>query len=649
MNARSLHAAAAVRAAFPSYRSSVLMTLGTACLSTLPLRAQTVVAPPAAIRINPDSSLSYTPTSKGDVVPDFSYAGYAAGLKTVPGNPGGVLVPTVIVLEPQSGDQTGRIQAAIDTVSKLPVNGDGFRGAVLLKSGVWEVATGLRISASGVVLRGESNHPLTGTHLRATEVTTDGLTGNTKKSSFIAAIGSGLSKDNSRARAVLDAYVPVGAMSFRVDQVGTFKVGGLVSVERPKTQDWINSIGMAPNGWTPSASFIKWTRKITAIDGDRITLDAPITTALDVTYGGGIVIPVTSDRRISNVGVENLYISSQFAAPNDENHKWNAIEFNNLVDGFVQDVVTRYFAYTLCYVDSGAQRVTIQRSQFLDPVSLGGVDGNMHTGVPAQGGRRYSFLLNGEQGLVRNCVARFGRHDFVQSWPGIAGPNAFVDCLSKNPYNESGSHLGWASGALWDNVNTWKLEVKNHVGSHGWEGANDVFWNTTVSGGMIFSVPPTANNWAFGCKVGSFSGNATLVNQATGKVPANPMPVRSLYDAQLAARYRALGKSYTAPAPAIPSIVPVLAKVTNAERTVAAGNPFSFQIEGTTLPRSYDANGLPAGLTVNKTTGVISGTPTLAVGSTGALANITLIVSNGDGPAYGTLKLAITAPSPVVK
>src|SRR5207244_2992291 len=42
--------------------------------------------------------------------------------------------------------------------------------------------------------------------------------------------------------------------------------------------------------------------------------------------------------------------------------------------------------------------------------------------------------------------------------------------------------------------------------------------------------------------------------------------------------------------------------------------PFSYQIPATGTPASYDATGLPGGLTVNTTTGVISGTTT-AVGA----------------------------------
>jgi hypothetical protein len=53
---------------------------------------------------------------------------------------------------------------------------------------------------------------------------------------------------------------------------------------------------------------------------------------------------------------------------------------------------------------------------------------------------------------------------------------------------------------------------------------------------------------------------------------------------------------------------PVISSATTV--TAGPGVPFSYQITATNSPTSYGATGLPAGLTVNNKTGVISGTPT---------------------------------------
>ena len=80
---------------------------------------------------------------------DSSHAGYGGG---------GVPIPTVPVKEtiwPVAGDNTADVQAAIDKVSALPLDRNGFRGAVLLRAGYYRMAMPVRVQASGVVLRGE--------------------------------------------------------------------------------------------------------------------------------------------------------------------------------------------------------------------------------------------------------------------------------------------------------------------------------------------------------------------------------------------------------------------------------------------------------------------------------------------------------------
>jgi len=81
---------------------------------------------------------------------DFSYAGYGGGGVPLPDVPGRFAVA------PSSGcgDDTRAIQAAIDAVEAQQPDAGGFRGAVVLRPGIFRIGGQLRITVSGVVLRG---------------------------------------------------------------------------------------------------------------------------------------------------------------------------------------------------------------------------------------------------------------------------------------------------------------------------------------------------------------------------------------------------------------------------------------------------------------------------------------------------------------
>src|SRR5437870_2001021 len=77
--------------------------------------------------------------------------------------------------------------------------------------------------------------------------------------------------------------------------------------------------------------------------------------------------------------------------------------------------------------------------------------------------------------------------------------------------------------------------------------------------------------------------------------------------------------------------------------TGQVGVAFSYQMTATNSPTSFGATVLPAGLALNATTGLISGTPTSAGAST-----VTLSATNAGGTGTQTLAVTITPATPTV-
>ena len=420
-------------------------------------------------------------------LPDFSYCGYQGGGVAIPD------VPVRVTVHPQAGDDTQRIQSAINTVSAYPPDADGFRGAVRLRAGRYQVSSSLRIQASGVVLRGEGQDIL-GTVLEAVTPSDYDV--------IILGGGSGsYSMQSGTARTITASYVPSGAIRFEVDNATGYSVGELIIVQRTPNQFWIDDLAMGQWGWTPSGYNVEYERYITAIAGNTITVDVPLVDVIQDKYGGGRIYKPTTISRIRQSGVENLRIESCYAGDTDEEHPWNAIRVRYAEDSWVRGVTAQYFAYSCVNVSAYARRITVEDCAFIDPKSI------------VTGGRRYSFNLESTATriLFQRCYSHESRHDFVLG-SKTRGPNAFVDCYADRSFADSGPHHRWSTGALFDNVyssNTLAVENRQSSGSgHGWSGAQMVFWNCqatnqkcdTPKGAMNFAIGSHANkregSWA---------------------------------------------------------------------------------------------------------------------------------------------------------
>ncbi len=469
------------------------------------------VKPQPPVAADKSGKLVYSVDAKGDRIPDYSYCGYKASEQPIP------LVTVKVTVPVKPGDATSRIQAAIDYVSGLPVDKTGFRGAVLLSKGTYQVYGALHIKASGVVLRG-SGMGNDGTVL---------LGAGTDRETLIRVFG----QDNRQvadAVRITDAYVPVNAMSFHTAG-GKFKVGDNIQIRRPSTKEWIKFLktdhfggGITTLGWKAGERDVIWDRKVTAVSGNTITVDAPLTTALDTAFGGGLISPYTWAGRIENVGIENLKLSSAYnnANPKDEAHRWMAITLEDVRDAWIRQVTFEHFAGSAVFVTETGSRITVQDCKSLAPVSeIGGY-------------RRNTFLTMGGQTMFQRLYAEHGYHDFAVGYCA-PGPNAFVQCQNWQSYSFSGPIDSWASGVLYDvmNIDGQALSFLNRGQDGqgaGWNTANSLFWNCSAARVDCYQ-PPGAQNWAFGTWA-QFAGDGYWAESN------NTIEPRSLYYAQLKQR-----------------------------------------------------------------------------------------------------------------
>lgn len=500
-----------------SSRKSILLAL---LLPSLAFAAET---PVATVRAGADGRLVYTADAVGNRVIDFSAAGYASGGEAIP------FVPAVITVTPDGRHDRERIQAALDLVAAMPRGANGFRGAVLLAPGRWAIDTSLRLNASGVVLRGSGDGEQ-GTVLAAT---------GTSRRTLIEVGGSGERTEVAGSRrAVADAYVPVGATSLTVENTTGLAVGDRLGVQRPCSAEWVTLLGMdrfpgwradTRLHWKPGSRDILWDRTITAIEGNRLTLDAPLTTALDRAYGGGSVWRYEFPGRIDHVGVENLRCVSEHPGDREE-HAWCCLSLDKVENAWVRQVTARHFVSYVVNVHPDALRVTIEDCAAQDPVSeLAGL-------------RRRVFSIGGQLTLVQRCRSDHGLHDFTTGF-AAAGPNVFLQCTARDTLGYSGPVESWASGVLFDRViirgNALRLINRGvDEGGSGWAAANSLLWNCEATDIQVQS-PPGAFNRAYGCRgdvtddwIAADAGDSALRDTGRG----GPLKPGSLYLAQLAER-----------------------------------------------------------------------------------------------------------------
>lgn len=414
---------------------------------------------------------------------DYSYCGYHRSEVPIPS----VKVAAYVV--PRPGDNAPQLQAAIDWVSnQKPDRHTGLRGAVLLAEGTYDISEPLRIRTSGVVLRGSGRDK---TVLRKTGYDRGALL-------YIEGERRMVAKDT------LDvADVKPGLLSITVSSpLPAVSSGTRICIWRPSTKEWIASLSCLSFGggsrmgywaWHPGDIDLRWNRRILSVSGSTLTLDAPVTSSIEQRWGGAKAIVYEQEGVVAECGIENLTLESDYdhSLAMDESHCWDGVYLADAEDCWVRMVTFRHFAGSAVVVQKSAQQITVEDCKSLHPVSeIGGF-------------RRRTFLTMGEKVLFQRCYSEHGINDFAVGHTA-PGPNAFVQCDSRESFGPSGAISSWAPGILFDIVNidgndivfkNWELEK---FGA-GWGTANSTMWQSTASGLFCYSPDSLNRNYSRGC------------------------------------------------------------------------------------------------------------------------------------------------------
>ncbi|MCS2979890.1 hypothetical protein NXW75_12660 [Bacteroides xylanisolvens] len=255
--------------------------------------------------------------------------------------------------------------------------------------------------------------------------------------------------------------------------------------------------------WKPGSKDLTFERKIVSVKKDEITLNIPLTNALQKEFGGGTIYKYRYDKRFTQCGVENLYgmciydesVKKSYRGIGeyccDENHANTFVALRTVENAWVRNVSVEHF--DCCVTTTSATKyITGQDLSAINPISQ------------ITGGRRYAYHINGGQMcLFQRCYSSHHRHEFVLG-ATTPGPNAFVDGYGEMTFASSEPHHRWSAGCLWDNIvlkgPSASLMAANRgsMGSgHGWAGAQMVFWNCAAPLILVMQ-PPTAQNFAIG-------------------------------------------------------------------------------------------------------------------------------------------------------
>jgi hypothetical protein len=462
--------------------------------------------------------LVYKKFNGNNTIMDFSSVGYM----------GGEIVPDMTIqikLKPSgTNDDTQKIQDAIDKLSKYSLDKNGQRGVIQLSSGTFNIRGVLKISKSGIVLRGKKSRSNPTKFMCTLKEFRTIIQINNDKRNFT----------KQYTTKVNDNYIPVGERRIRVEDTSNFKIGDKVVINKTVTEKFVKSLNMdtlVRNGgsqtWLKIGSVLSENRHITSINAKNkvITLDIGVSDALDSSMFDDLSLMSYTYDYLYNIGIENITFDTDEVYSGDflTNGLENGLklcEMTGVIDSWVDNCIINEFTSGID-ISKNSSRITLNKNKFTR------TKGN--TG----GAQAFDIYLAGSQVLITNGSSTGVRNISIGSMANASGPNVVYNYTQKGGVSLE-PHMRWASGLLIENVKGGDISIRNrgNMGSgHGWSMVNGVVWNCSPET-LNIQNPPGYKNFAIGCKSKKFN-NSLPFDGKTGVVESyNKSISYSLYETQ---------------------------------------------------------------------------------------------------------------------
>jgi hypothetical protein len=264
-----------------------------------------------------------------------------------------------------------------------------------------------------------------------------------------------------------------------------------------------------------AGSVIAIDRVVDSVDGDRVTVDVPLSDALDSQFISASLVRYSFRGRIADVGVEGLRITAAFDDTVSAPRQTMALRMDAVEDGWARDLDIKD-AQNGIVIGPLAKRLTLTNIHIAHSAAHSG------SAAPAD------FALQGTQILLDRCHVTGESNWPVVVRPGAVGPLVVL--------NFSADHGGVAP----DQPRTTGLLVDGGKFPGGTRDRPGVAFSSAIAWAVAWNVsspfllvlsPPGAMNWCIGCV-----GTPVTIEGAPNGIfdsPGKPVLLPSLYLQQL--------------------------------------------------------------------------------------------------------------------